>query len=233
MVLSPRLALIAGLVPVGSRVCDVGTDHGRLPVYLREQDICPFAIATDLNADPLESSRRTAQSAGVTGIDFRLADGLDAVKPHEVDTVVMAGMGGETILGILARAPWLCASGYKLILQPQSKVPDLMDALAGGGYCVENQHLAEDAGKLYTVLEVTMGEMSTPVGGARYVHESLLERGDPHLLAYLTGICDKLRRALRGLEQAEGTEDKRAEFTQALADLDKWRGDIQHEPITC
>jgi len=226
MTLSPRLALIAGLIPVGSRVCDVGTDHGQLPVFLREQEICPFVIATDLNLEPLESSRRTAQGAGVAGIDFRLADGLGAVSSHEIDTVVMAGMGGETILGILARAPWLSAPEYRLILQPQSKVPDLLEALAYSGYCVQNQHLVEDAGKLYTVFEVEAGQMPPPVGGAQYVHESLLGRGDPHLCTYLTMICNKLSRAIRGLEQATEMEEKRALFTQALTDLERWRGEL-------
>ena len=223
---SPRLALIARLIPPGSRVCDVGTDHGRLPVYLLEQGICPFAIATDLNAEPLAASRRTAEQAGVTDISFRLADGLDAVEPQEIDTVVIAGMGGETIAGILARAPWLCAPGYRIILQPQSKLPDLMDALAQGGYCVQNQHLVEDAGKLYTVFEVTAGHMIPPIGGAQYVHESLRTRSDPLLAPYLTGICDKLSRALAGLERTEGMTEKRAAFTQALADLSRWRGEI-------
>lgn len=225
MELSPRLALIAHLIRPGSRVCDVGTDHGHLPVYLLAQGICSFAIATDLNPEPLAASRQTAEQAGVGEIAFRLADGLDAVESHEIDTVVMAGMGGETMIGILARAPWLRAPGYRLILQPQSKVPELMDALAHSGYCVQNQHLVEDAGKLYTVFEVTGGQMMPPVGGAQYVHESLLTRGDPLLEAYLNGICNKLDRALAGLRQAQGKEDKRAVYTQALADLNRWRGE--------
>jgi len=225
MELSPRLALIASLIEPGSRVCDVGTDHGHLPVYLLEQGICPFAIATDLNSDPLESSRRTASVAGVVGISFRLADGLGAVAPHEIDTVVMAGMGGETIMGILAGANWLNEGSYRLILQPQSKLPELMTALAQGGYCIQNQHLAEDAGKLYTVLEVTAGQMKVPAGGAQYVHESLRKRGDPLLEAYLDGICKKLSRALEGLKQAEGEAEKCAVYTQTLADLNHWRGE--------
>jgi len=223
MELSPRLALIAHLIPPGSRVCDVGTDHGRLPVYLLEQKICSFAIATDLNADPLACAHKTAEQAGVTEIAFRLADGLDAVEPHEIDTVVIAGMGGETIAGILADAPWLRAPGYRLILQPQSKLPELMDALARGGYRVQNQHLVEDTGKLYTVFEVSAGQMTGPVGGAQYVHESLLGRRDSLLELYLRTLCDKFTRALAGLKQAQGEEEKRVLYTQTLVDLNRWR----------
>ena len=92
---------------------------------------------------------------------------------------------------------------------------------------MQNQHLVEDAGKLYTVLEVTAGQMMLPVGGAQYVHESLLTRGDPLLDAYLGGICKKLSRALEGIKQAEGEEKKCAVYTQTLADLERWRGEIR------
>jgi len=228
MTLSPRLAAIARLIPPGSRVCDVGTDHGRLPVWLAERQICPFIIATDLNPGPLESAKQTALQAGLhRGIAFRLANGLGAVAPQEVDTVVIAGMGGETILGILADAPWLRAPGYRLILQPQSKVPELIDALARRGYRVQNQHLVEDAGKLYTIFEAAAGETPPPTGGARYIHHSLLARRDPLLKVYLTQLCTKLSRAIHGLEQAENSAEKRAEFTAALADLAQWRGEFE------
>ena len=92
---------------------------------------------------------------------------------------------------------------------------------------MQNQHLVEDAGKLYTVLEVTAGQMMLPVGGAQYVHESLLTRGDPLLDAYLDGVCKKLSRALEGIKQAEGVREKCAVYEQALADLERWRGEIR------
>jgi len=226
MTLAPRLAAIANLIPPGSRVCDVGTDHGQLPVWLLKEGRCPFVIATDLNPGPLETAKRTAKQVGIqSGLEFRLADGLAGVAPHEVDTVVIAGMGGETIAWILGQTSWLPAPGYRLILQPQSKLPELMKALAELGCRVQNQHLVEDAGKLYTILEVTAGQMASPVGGALYVHQSLLARGDPLLGRYLTELCRKFRRALDGLEQAAGTEEKQRELKQILTDLEQWKGE--------
>jgi len=226
MTLSPRLGAIARLIPSGSRVADVGTDHGYLPIWLRTEGRSPFVIATDLRPGPLEAARKNAGRYGIeTGIDFRLADGLDGILPQEVDTVVIAGMGGETIAGILERAPWLKAEGYRIILQPQSKVPELMDALAWVGYGVIDQHLVEDAGEIYTIYEVEVGGMERLSGGMRYIHPTLLARGDVPLEAYLSGLCEKLRWAINGLEQSQKAEDgaKRKAFAQTLSDLEQWK----------
>ena len=103
--LQPRLALLASLVPQGAVLADVGTDHGYIPVCLRQRGVIDRAIASDIGREPLEHARRTAEEYGVGGIDLRLCAGLDAIAPEECDTVLIAGMGGEPIWGILAAAP--------------------------------------------------------------------------------------------------------------------------------
>ena len=225
MPLSPRLTAIGCLIPPGSRVADVGTDHGYLSIWLLKQGISPFVIATDLRPGPLEAAKESARQANIQeGISFRLADGLEAVLPHEIDLVVMAGMGGETIGGILSRTPWLKEGGHRLILQPQSKIPLLMDGLAAGGFAVLDQHLVGDGGRIYSIYEVVSGPMEPLRGGARYLHPALLKRGDPLLEAYLTGLCRKLRRALHGLEQGGGKGGETIEeFTRALGDFNQWK----------
>ena len=100
--LQPRLQCIASLVQKGARLADVGTDHGYLPVYLLQEGTIERAIASDINALPLDHARATAEEYGVTEkIDFRLCPGLAFIRADECDTVAIAGMGGETILGIL------------------------------------------------------------------------------------------------------------------------------------
>ena len=55
LLLQPRLQLLADMVPVGSRLADVGTDHGYLPVYLLQKGRINTAIASDIGAEPLLS----------------------------------------------------------------------------------------------------------------------------------------------------------------------------------
>ena len=123
--LQPRLALLASLVPQGAVLADVGTDHGYIPVCLRQRGVIDRAIASDIGREPLEHARRTAEEYSVGGIDLRLCAGLDAIAPEECDTVLIAGMGGETIWGILAAAPWTRDGRHTLLLPPQTKIEEL------------------------------------------------------------------------------------------------------------
>ena len=88
MELTPRLQAIADQVPQGSRLADVGTDHGYLPVWLLNNGRIESAIAADLRERPLNRARDTAHRFGATAqISFRLCDGLSAIGPEEVDKI--------------------------------------------------------------------------------------------------------------------------------------------------
>ena len=113
--LTPRLQAAAGFVRPGDRVADVGTDHGYLPVWLRQENVSPRVIASDIRPGPLASARASARRWEVEGIDFRLCPGLRDIRSEEADTVVIAGMSGETMIGILAACAWDW-TGKRLIL---------------------------------------------------------------------------------------------------------------------
>ena len=157
--LSPRLRLLAGWVPPGARVADVGTDHAYLPVWLTLHGRVASAIASDLREGPLARARETGRTYGTERVDFRLCDGLSGIRPDEADTVVIAGMGGETIAAILSAAPWVRERDVPLILQPMSSFPDLRSWLHRSGFAIQEERLAREGDTLYTALLVRAGEM--------------------------------------------------------------------------
>ena len=217
LTLQPRLALLASLVPQGASIADVGTDHGYLPVYLLQKGAIAHAIASDINALPLEHARRTAAEYGVTqGIDFRLCAGLDDIAPQEVDTVVIAGMGGETIIEILKNAPW--TREKTLLLQPMTKPELLRVWLTENSYAVTREHLVRDKDTLYAVLSATGGE-SAPLTaaqaycGAASVHDPLY--GD-----YATERITKLTRAAAGLRGSK-RQDREARIAELEAIIEE------------
>jgi len=201
--LQPRLQLLADLVPPGTRLADVGTDHGYLPVWLLQEGRISHAIASDINAAPLEHARRTAAEFGVAeNIDFRLCAGLDGIRPDEIDTIVIAGMGGESILSILSAAPWTRSSAMPLLLQPMTKVEMLRIWLADNGYTFTGERLVADKDFLYPVLCVTGGKGESLLPEEAYVGKLL--SGDPLYGQYLDQQIKKLRRRITGLRSAAG-----------------------------
>ena len=152
--LSLRLSTIASLVPKGAFVCDVGTDHGFLPIFLMESGIARGVIATDINEKPLKKAEENLKKTGAKGITLRLCDGLSGVKKGEVNTVIIAGMGGEVISGIIDRAPFLRDGMVELILQPTTAAKELRRYLAKNGFAVEQERALAENGKIYSVMLV-------------------------------------------------------------------------------
>lgn len=155
MALSLRLKTIAALVPKGARVCDVGTDHARLPIYLISEKKAASVIATDLRPLPLENAKKNVAASGADGIDLRLCDGLSAVKKGEADVIIIAGIGGEVISGIISRADLLKEQPCPLlILQPTTSPEALRRYLCENGFEIKTETPLQDNNKLYSVMAV-------------------------------------------------------------------------------
>jgi len=223
--LQPRLNLLAQLVPRGARLADIGTDHGYLPVWLIQRGCIDFAIAADVGQEPLEHARRTAKEYGVTGIDFRLCDGLNGISDDEVDTIAIAGMGGETIIHILSQAPWTAeAEKYTLLLQPMTKVGDLRRWLCGHGYRFCDERLVWDKEFLYPILIVTGGEQ--PELTALQQEYGVYLSKDPLYADYLAREIHRLRRTIEGKRRSDASDIRQqAEEMEAICrELEKQQG---------
>lgn len=205
------------MVPEGCRLADVGTDHGYLPVYLLQRRRIRGAVAADIGAEPLAHACRTAEAYGVEGIDFRLCDGLRDIAPDEADTVVIAGMGGETIIAILEGAAWTKDGARTLLLQPMTKAADLRYWLAVNGYRFTEERLVWDKNYLYPVLRVTGGGTLQTLTERQALTGVALDN-DPLYREYLTQQADKLRRTAEGLRRsAKPDAQQRADAAEALA----------------
>ena len=111
------------MVTAGNVVCDVGCDHGFVPIYLVQQGISPRVLAMDLREGPLRAAREHVAVYGLESrIETRLSDGLHNYEKGEADTLVCAGMGGGLMMRILAKDREKTASFRELVLQPQSEI---------------------------------------------------------------------------------------------------------------
>lgn len=207
MELSPRLAAVAALVPQTARLADIGTDHAYLPAFLILNGRIDRAIATDIRPGPLDHARRTAAEYGlIDRLDFRLCDGLAGVAPEECDTITIAGMGGETIAGILSQAPW-AREGKRLILQPQSTQPALRRFLAQNGWNIRSEYIAREGGRWYPILLAEGGAMAPLSPGERLAGrpETWADQVERH--GYLRWLLHRTDAQLDGLARSTKPED--------------------------
>lgn len=215
--LSNRLLACCDFVSPGDRVADIGCDHGYLGIYLLKNGIASNVIASDVNEKPLQSALHNAVKFGVKEhMSFYLSDGIRSI-PREFDVLVCAGMGGDTMISILEAAPWLKDPKYRLILQCQSKRPELRQYLTRQGFAICRETLAQDGKFLYPVMEVvyTPGQMLT--AAECYITPALLASGSPLLPAFLNRVTGGLRQTVEGLSRTGG--EKYEEYLAILGEL--------------
>ena len=142
--LRARLWALADWVEPGCRcLADIGTDHGYIPAALLLEGRVQRAVASDIAPAPLDRARATAERWGLTErMDLRLGNGLEVLAPGEADAVVIAGMGGDTLVDILAAAPWCRETA--LLLQPMSRAEVLRPWLAENGFAIRRERLGDD-----------------------------------------------------------------------------------------
>ena len=217
--LSDRLLACAGFVKKGSRVADIGCDHGYLGIYLLTQGIATSVIESDVAEGPLQSAMRNAMKYGTRNkTSFYLSDGVQNI-PRDFDTMVCAGMGADTMMHILDSAPWLKDPKYTLILQCQSKRPELRKYLYQQGYAIRRETLAQDGKFLYPVTEVVYAPGETLSGADYYITPALRQSGSKLLGAFLSRVIDGIGKNVEGLSRSGG--EKYEEMKQILEDLKK------------
>ncbi len=223
--LSPRLAAVAALVPQGARVADVGTDHGHLAVFLLSQGIAASVVATDIRPGPLAAAKQNIEAAGLSErVSLRLCDGLADVLPEEADVIVLAGMGGETVAGILSRAPWAMEDGRLLLLAPQSKQMLLRTWLFEHGCGIREERLVRDAGRIYPILSAGGPALREPDAAELYMGFWPPEKRDALFFEALHGNITRLEREAAGLRgtQEPSARERYKETEALLATLREW-----------
>lgn len=219
-----RLKKIAGMVSVGSTVADIGTDHAYLPVFLVKEGIVSKAFACDVVDGPLENARINIEKSGVSGITVRKGDGLNAVKPFEADTFIIAGMGGDLIARILTDSPWIKNEKYELILQPMTAVEDLREYLCRNGFEITLEQAVKSQGRIYTVMKVRFCGKVTDCSPLFYFFGKLIDTIGEDELIYI----NRKRRIIKELaEDINGIESQQVKYNrlvEAIAEIDKILG---------
>lgn len=220
--MNQRLSAVYDRIRPGRGVIDVGTDHGYLPVRLALEGYPGQIFASDIRRGPLETAKRSAERYGVSNrIHFLLTDGLEACPPNAVDTIVIAGMGGDTICGILDRAEWCMDSAYRLLLQPMTKAEVLRYWLSNNGFTIVDEALPVEGETVYQLLAAEYtGENETLRDTELYIGKlGYADRETYHKL--LLAEETRIQRRINGLQCAGDSNYSRelAALRQRLDDV--------------
>ena len=223
-----RLEKITQYINYGLGTVDVGTDHGYLPVYLAKNGYTGNIIATDIRPKPLDAARRSARAAGQSErISFLLCDGLELCPPDKVDTIVIAGMGGELMLHILLDGEKVCASAAEMVLQPQSDIRKVRAFLREHQYKIIDEDMVYEDGKYYPMMKAVKDEsgeiwmrMDDETKAVCDIYGPLLLRGGhPVLRRFLVRQHRQLTGLLHRLESGNKSEAVKKRILEIRSEL--------------
>ena len=243
---SERIQLLAELVD-GESAADIGTDHAYVPRLLLENGICSYVIASDINEGPLKIARDNLKDVdlsdnpwkGSAECHLRLGPGLEPIETAEVESIIIAGMGGETIIEILEADPEKTKSFRQYILQPRSKTELVRKWLADNGLYIVNEFLVKEGPRYCPIIDartelpLMIGESGGMAGApfesfrtaADFVYPPFYieDMADQPLIGeYLKAERQKTAEIIRNMQSAAEPDPEEISFRQELLEyLDK------------
>lgn len=211
MKISKRLQAIADIISNGSKVIDVGCDHGLLDIYLSMKKNCK-CIAADINKNALDQAKYNIKRFGAKNIETVLTDGLNGIDVSDDDIVVISGMGTATIEHILVNSK----SSDTLIISAHNDWEHLRKVVVSLGYIIEKELFVIDKGKGYIIIKFIKGE-------GNYSDEELLY--GPYLKKdndYLSYLYNKIKEVYEKIpNENEEKENKKIRLNEIQSMIEK------------
>lgn len=155
--LSYRLEAIFNLVPQDSFVADVGADHGRLVIELINKKRAKRAVAIENKRGPYGGLVESYRANGSPkNLQLIFADGLSKMSSR-VDTVVIAGMGGDKIVEILYNYKNKLTNTKTIIIDSHTKTPYVRRKIIELGFYIDHEEIIIEKDHYYEIIRFVKG----------------------------------------------------------------------------
>ncbi len=201
------MASVADLVITGEPMADIGSDHALLPCHLVSEGHCPWAICVELGDGPYQRTLRAVSMNNLTHlIEVRQGNGLEALNPNEVKTVVLAGMGGNTIMDILKRSSSKTESFNRMVLQPMNALAELRYHASLNGWRIERETVVKDGDYYINLVLNPRGNQPYQLSETEMRWGPVLMRQvtEPVVRDYYSYQLDKFNRIIAGIPAQSG-----------------------------
>lgn len=155
MSLSKRLNAIYNLVDYGSSLADIGADHGQLVIELYHNKVCKKLFCNDNKIGPYTILKCNISKVS-DDIEVSLSSGIEAL-PNYIDTIVIAGMGGDLIVDILNKNKEKLNNIFTLILAPNTNACLVRQVVNKLGYKITNEKVIFEK-HYYQIIRFDKGE---------------------------------------------------------------------------
>lgn len=219
--ITPRLKTIINHID-GKIIADIGTDHAYIPIYLIENGLADYIVASDIKEGPVAIARENIKKHNLEDkIEVRHGSGLSVLKNGEADTIIIAGMGGVLISEIIDENIDL-AKNAELVLQPMNAQYELRKYLLSHGFKITNEDISIEGHKVYNIIIAHKGKSNTFDTDFEYHLPKYLIAHD-----YFKNMYDKKHReftkVIKGLENSKETDTHKYElYKYWLEELEKY-----------
>lgn len=154
--LSKRLLTIASFVPY-SVTSDIGSDHGKLMIYLKKNSLIPNGYAVENKKGPFDRLKTALRQEEILDYVIPLySDGISEL-PSDTKTVVVAGMGGQSIISILKSHIEKLVNVDDLIIDAHSCLAEVREEISKLGYVIKNECIIKEDDMFYEIIHFHKG----------------------------------------------------------------------------
>lgn len=210
-----RLTEIAKSVKEGSSLVDVGCDHGYIAKMLLESNTIVKVIESDISEKSLEKAKLLLSGEKYKDkVKFTVSDGLLSIDTSAYDTLLIAGMGEETIIGILNESIDKVSSFKHIILQAMGEGSNIRKYFMENNFFIEKERLFIEKDKYYRLFEIK----SKKTNVTDYKFPVNFDRND---ISYLNTYYDNEIKNIKTILQKINKEKNLMKYNELEEELNK------------
>lgn len=158
-------------------------------------------------------------------IECRRSDGMEMLCSGEVDTLMIAGMGGPLMIRILREGKEVLERVETLVLQPQSEIGGVRRYVRENGFELAEEKICEEDGKYYFAMKAERsGSYAQDAWSEEWQYSYgtyLAEKKDPVLRRYLQRERRKYAGIIAQLHSETKQNERKCQLQHKINEIDK------------